>query len=138
MKKIKLSTIIIVTSILAITTIQSCKKYEEGPRFSLRSKTERVSNIWSVENYKVAGSDLTSLVSGYTETFTNNGTYSYSWLIANGAGTWAFQNDNAEIKLSGNDDQSSRTLYILKLEEKSFWYYYMVGDDKHELHLTSK
>jgi len=138
MKNKKISALLLVLTILAIPAIQSCKKYEEGPRFSLRTKTERVSNIWSVENYKINDADFTSLVTGYTETFSNNGAYSYEWLFTKGAGTWSFQNEKAEIKLIGNDEQSSRTLVILKLEEKSFWYYYMVGSDKHELHLNSK
>jgi len=103
---------------------------------SLRSRAERVANVWKVENYKINGSDYTSLVSSYTETFSKSGGYSYSWGILSGSGNWTFQNSDKEIKLSGNDGQSSRTLFIQKLEEKSFWYYYMDGNDKYELHLV--
>jgi hypothetical protein len=47
-----------------------------------------------------------------------------------------FQNNDEEIKISDSNNQTLRTLKLLKLEEKAFWYYYMEGDDKHELHLV--
>jgi len=133
--KMKISILLILLGFAMIYTFQSCKKYPDGPLISFRSRTERVSNTWKVENYKVNGNDFTSLVSSYTETFSKNGAYSYSWGILNGSGIWSFQNHDNEIKLSGSDSQSSRTLFILKLEEKSFWYYYMDGSDKHESHM---
>jgi hypothetical protein len=115
--------------------LNSCKKYEEGPSISLRSKTERVANTWKIENYKINGTDFTSLVSEYTETFTKSGTYSYSWGLASGWGNWSFQNDKTEIKLNGSEAHTSRTLFIKKLEEKSFWYTFVDDNDTYEVHL---
>ncbi len=135
--KIKTSILLILTAVLIVPVVQSCKKYKDETVFSLRSRSERVANTWKVENYKINGDDYTSLVSSYIETYSKNGLYSYSWGILNGSGNWTFQNNDKEIKLNGSDDQSSRTLTILKLEEKAFWYYYMNGNDKHELHLIS-
>ena len=128
---------IIVFAVLLFPIIESCKKYDDGPTISLRSRSERISNTWVVENYKINGTDFTSLVSNYTETFSKNKDYSYSWAVLNGSGTWTLQNSDEEIKLNGSDAQSSRTLFILKLEETAFWYYYMNGTDKHELHFVS-
>lgn len=121
-----------------LTITQSCSKYEDGGLISLRSKTDRLSNQWKVENYKVNDTDYTSLVSSYVETFSKNGSYSYSWTLLNGEGTWAFQNKDMEVKLTGGSAQTSRTLYLLKLEEKELWYYYMDGNDKHEYHMVSQ
>jgi hypothetical protein len=121
-----------------LTIVQSCQKYEDGPMISLTSRTSRISNQWKIDNYKVNGTDYTSLVSSYTETFSKSGAYSYSWTLLNGEGTWAFQNNDKEVKLTGNGDQTSRTLFILKLEEKELWYYWMDGNDKHEYHLISQ
>lgn len=134
----KLSVLFIVLAGLMIPTIQSCKKYPEGPAISLRSRAERVANTWKVDNYKKNGTDYTSLVSDYSETFTKTGDYSYIWSSFSGTGTWAFQNNDAEIRLTGVSSQSSQTLYILKLEEKQFWYYYMDGNDKKEFHMIQK
>ena len=118
--------------------ITSCKKYPDGPEFSLRTRKERLANTWKVDNYKVNGTDFTSLLANYTETFTKTGGYNYSWSLFNGSGTWSFQNKDKEVMLSGSDNQASRTLILLKLEEKSLWYYYMEGNDKHEFHLNEK
>jgi hypothetical protein len=118
--------------------IQSCKKYADGPLISLNSKTERVANTWKVDNYKINGNDYTSLVSGYTETYTKDGNYYYTFGSLSGTGTWAFQNNNEEVRITGIDHQSSETLYIQKLEEKQFWYYYMDGNDKKEFHMIQE
>lgn len=118
------------------TTFSGCQKYSEGPMLSLRSRTERVANTWKVDNYKVNGSDYTSLMGGYTETYSKDGNFSYAWGNLSGTGKWAFQNKDAEIKISGINNTSSQTLFILKLEEKQFWYYYMDGNDRKEFHLV--
>jgi hypothetical protein len=118
--------------------IQGCNKYSEGPILSVLSRTERLANIWKVENYKIDGTDYTSIVTNYTEVFSKSGAYSYDWGILGGSGTWAFQNNDMEVKLTGDDNQTSRTLYILKLEEKALWYYYTDNDKRHEFHLSQK
>ncbi len=120
-----------------IISLPSCQKYENGPTISLRSRSERLANVWKVENYKVNGNDLTSLVTNYTETFSKTGSYTYEWGLLNNNGTWNFQNNDKEIKLNGNDNQTSRILTILKLEENTLWYYYMDSNDRHDLHLVS-
>ena len=135
-KKATLGTWIIGVSVMLVFLFQSCQKYEDGPLISIRSRGERISNTWKVDNLKINGSDYTSIVTNYTETFTKSGTYTYDWSLLNGSGTWKFQNNDEEVILNGNDDHSSRTLIILKLEEKQFWYYTMVGNDKYEYHLV--
>jgi len=131
----KLGLALMVTGTLALSALQSCKKYPDGPMISLHSRTERVVNTWKVDNYKLNDVDYTSAMSGYTETFTKSGAYSFSWGALSGTGIWGFQNNDNEILVSGVSGQSSRTLVILKLEEKQFWYYFMDGTDRHELHL---
>jgi hypothetical protein len=135
--KFKISIGLITVLFLMGSVNQSCKKYEEGPAFSLLTRKARVANTWKVENYKINGDDYTSLVSSYTETFTKGGAYNYSWGILDGSGTWTFQNNDKEIKLNGSNSQASRTLFILKLEDKAFWYYYMESNDRKEFHMIS-
>jgi hypothetical protein len=121
---------------ICMVTIQSCKKYEDGPMISLLSRTARVANTWKVDNYKVNDTDFTSLFAGYTETYTKDGIFSYEWGVFGGTGKWEFQNKYKEIKISGIDTQPSQILFILKLESKQFWYYYMDGNDKKEFHMV--
>jgi len=137
MKKINLIALIICATAMLVGT-QSCKKYSDGPLVSLRSKTARVSNTWKVDNYKVNDNDLTSLVADYTETYTKDGNYYYTFGSLSGTGSWAFQNNEEEIKINGINNQASQTLYILKLQEKHFWYYYMDGNDKKEFHMIQE
>ena len=135
-RTIKIATLGIV--FLAVATLTNCQKYQDGPLISLRSKTERVSNTWKVDNYKKNGNDLTSIMTGYNETFSSDGSYSYTQNGADGTGKWVFQNNTSEVRINGITSQSSVTLVILKLEEKQFWYYYMDGSDKKEFHMVEK
>lgn len=120
--------------------LSRCKKYEEGPAISFRSKTARVANTWKVESYTVNGVDLTSTLNNinYTETYDKDGNYSYSSTLGSGSGKWEFQSSKEQIKRSGVSGQSSETLIILKLKQKEFWYYYMDGNDKNEIHLAEQ
>jgi hypothetical protein len=136
--KNKLSGLTILFAMLTMITIQSCSKYPEGPAVSFRSRDARVANTWKVDNFKDDGTDYTSLVTDYSETFSKDGNYSYSWGSMAGTGKWAFQNDDMEIKVSGISSASSETLFILKLEEKSFWYYYMDGTHRKEFHMIPR
>jgi len=129
---------IIIVMAMILPVMQSCQKYKDGPMISFNSRTERVANTWKVDNYKLNGSDYTSLVTNYTETYTKGGGYSYVWGILSGSGTWKFQNNDAEILITGTDNQSTVTLFIQKLEEKQFWYYYMDGSDKKEFHMIQQ
>lgn len=125
-------------ALLVVPALEGCKKYDDGPTFSFRSRAERVANNWKVDNYKVNDNDYTSLVTDYKESYTKEGGYSYTWGSLSGTGTWSFQNKDKEIRLVGATNQDDHTLYILKLEEKAFWYYYMDGNDKHEFHLVAE
>ncbi len=128
---------IILVIILVSATLVGCKKYEDGPGFSLRSKEGRVANTWKVESFTINSIDNTSLLKNenYMETYDKDGNYSFSTNTASGFGKWEFQSDKEEIKRTGVSGQSSQTIIILRLTENEFWYYYMDGNDRYELHL---
>ncbi|HKC68351.1 MAG TPA: hypothetical protein VKG26_08980 [Bacteroidia bacterium] len=113
----------------------ACQKYPDGPQISFRSKTERVTNTWKVDKYIENGNDFTSQTIGYTETYTKDGNYSYLDNNHSGTGIWNFQSGNKEIQLIGTSHLQTRVLYILRLEEKEFWYYYIDGSDHKEFHM---
>ncbi len=52
--------------ILVVITVFSCKKYPDGPTFSLRSPSQRIIGAWKLNSYLVSGNDSTSKFSGYT------------------------------------------------------------------------
>lgn len=125
--------------------ISSCKKYEEGPMISLRSKTERVANTWKVDIYYKNGADETTDFKNkkinYIETFTEDGVWSYSYTDEGGdykadAGKWEFDKNSKKEEIDRNAGSSTwEELHILKLKEKEFWFWYMDSGDKKEFHL---
>jgi len=130
-------------SILTLTLFTGCKKkYDDGPLVSLRSRAERVANVWQVATVLKNGSDVTGNYENYEETYEKEGTFSYTYnfggVAFSGSGKWMFQNNDEEIKRYDVSAQDDRILYILKLEEKEFWYYYYDGTDKFEVRLKSK
>lgn len=132
--KNKIAVLVVIFAGLII--IPGCRKYPDGSLFSVHTRTERVANTWRVDNYKINGNDYTSLVSNYSETYTKAGDFFNRSVGVSGTGKWAFQNHDNEIRITGINHLSSKTLYILKLEEKQFWYYYMDGNDKNEFHMV--
>lgn len=138
MKKFKLSTLFVIFTLTVSTSFYACKKYENGPGLSLRSRSERVAGTWGVENLKKNGNDITSLYQDYKETYTKSGDYTYNWGGISGSGNWAFQKEDEEIKLTGTLNQADHTLVIQKLKEDQFWYYYMDGTDKYEFHMVPR
>ena len=124
--------------LIASASLSSCKKYDEGPAFSLRSRTARVENTWKVASYTINGVDFTSTLTSvnYTEAYDKEGNYSYNSSVGTGSGKWEFQSNDEQIKRSGVSGQSTLSLFILKLKEREFWYYYLDGNDRHEIHLV--
>ena len=122
---------------LVLFTFSSCKKYPNGPSISLRSRAERVANNWKMEKVTINGTDFTSAYTGinYSETYDKSGNYSYSSSTGSGSGKWEFQNSDKEIKRSGVKSQSTVTMIILRLKEKSFWYSFTDSGDNYEFHL---
>ena len=138
MKNTKSLFAIVVLAVLMLVGAQSCSQYPDNNGITLVSKVDRVSKTWIVDNYKINGVDYTTLVTAYTETYTKQGAFSFQWAILGGSGTWEFQNKDAEIRITGDSNLTSRTIFILKLEDAEFWYYYMDGADKKEFHFVRK
>lgn len=135
MKNLYISTIIS-SLILSFT---SCKKYEEGPTLSFRSKKERVANTWIISKAIEDGEDVTDDFEAYTVSFTEDGatTLVAQYTIFGGTytfntkGTWVFENDNEFLYINYDNDDADNTYKILKLKEKELW----VKDEAENLEL---
>lgn len=139
---------IVPVSFMAITIamISGCKKYEEGPALSLRSRTARVENVWKVEKYIKNGTDETAEFNikkrDYSETFTKDGMWSHAYIDEDNdakadVGTWSFDKDDTEIDRNAGGS-TWEELYILRLKSKEFWFWYMDSGDKKEFHMVPK
>ncbi len=58
MKKIKF----ILSGIIAVIILSSCRKYEEGPLISFRSSARRIVGTWKITHYYVNGTDSIDLI----------------------------------------------------------------------------
>lgn len=112
-----------------IMTISSCKKYEDGPLISLRSKTERIANTWQIEKAIEDGEDITDQYDQYELQLFSDGdarlvaiytladfTFEYET-----NGTWDFSDDKEELELDMENDDADKTYQILRLKEKELW-----------------
>lgn len=120
--------------------IGACKKYDEGPYVSLRTKKERVTNEWKVEEATGDdGSDNTSNYDGQIWEFTDDNDYRFradssssSW-----EGKWNFENDKEELNISGGVFVPHKGEYeILRLKEEELWL--ERDSDNEEIHLAPK
>lgn len=119
--------ILLILLSVSITGLNSCKKYPDGPDFSLRTKKARLTGTWELDKALVNNVDQTTLFllynPGYTvdikkdETYTattNNGT------IDNGK--WEFTNSKEHVKTTSTTTPGTVTDHkILKLENKALW-----------------
>lgn len=153
--KTRISIYFFIVTIVFSVTFFSCKKYPDGPSFSLRTKTERLSNTWKIESYKFNGADSTAfvknyLLNNYILDIKKNGNYSinYNLIIVflsfpmNETGKWVFSGDKKNViftKESGNTTAavgSNSSWEILRLKEKELWAKYFQNNDVTEVHLN--
>lgn len=151
----RISSYFFILAVIFSVTFFSCKKYPEGPSFSLRTKTERLSNSWKIQQYKFNGADSTTfvknnLLNNYKLIISKNGDYSISYNFVLGiisipfteAGNWVFSTDKKNVifnKESGNTTASvgsNSTWEILKLKETELWARYTQDNDVTEVHLN--
>ncbi|MEO8069124.1 MAG: DUF5004 domain-containing protein [Flavobacteriales bacterium] len=130
------STTRIVLALVLGTTIAGCKKYEDGPAFSLRSREERVANTWRIDRAMSGSDDVTSAFSQYelrltkdhdaslTATYTLFGT-DFSFTTS---GTWSFENKDEDLRLDLEDSDADETYQILRLKETELWLREKGGD----------
>lgn len=132
---------IIALSLIAMFIV-GCKKYEEGPMFSFRSKEERLANTWKVQQWFENGVDSTNdfnnIFNGYVMTINKGNTYTLTYkafgLISySEAGSWYFNTDKTSVTFKHNNNTS--TWKILKLMEKELWGEYTDSNKTYEIHL---
>lgn len=124
-------------------TLSSCK-YEDGPAISLRSKKERVANVWVIEKAYEDGNDVTSDYDQYELNLDKDGNASLTADYEIGGstfsfttkGNWIFENNKNDIRFDFDDDDADDIYEILRLKENEFWIKEKSGSE--ELHLKSK
>ena len=102
-------------AVIISLAITSCGKYEDGPGFSLLTKTARMTNKWELKS-----------VNGQTNTggevvwdLKKGGDVSFSFDGATVTGSWEFSSDKEDLILEADGDAS--TWKIRRLTNKELW-----------------
>ncbi|MBK7763782.1 MAG: hypothetical protein IPI46_10500 [Bacteroidetes bacterium] len=137
---------VLIFGLVVMVSISSCRKYEEGPNISLRTKKARVTNNWKYESAQVDGIEV-SLNPYYAKQkhyFYRDGKYIQTIIdpvtleARNLQGTWVLYDHDKKIAIttknfSGNID-STTNYSILKLFEKQMWL--RTTDNSREFHFA--
>jgi hypothetical protein len=119
-----MKTIIKTLTILLIigATFNACKKYEDGPMISLRTKKARISGDWKIQNATFNNVDITPLMPpNYTFDIEKDGKYKLTTDTIE-TGTWKFGEDKDDVYFDQDGPGAVETAYhILKLKNKDLW-----------------
>lgn len=131
--------------------IGACKKYPEGPSFTLRSKKERLANNWAIDKYFINDIEASSYKENYLNevqiAFGKGGNYSIKGYKKDSAGViisdikiyngiWNFADDNKSFEMLSDTLFAVPEKYtILKLKEKEVRYYKELNGIKYTYYL---
>ena len=116
------NTLLLAAAAVTVLNFQSCGKYEDGPAFSLRSKTSRLVGEWEI--VKIYGQNVPS---GYNFSmeFESDGdlTYSYSYSYYgynynysfNGEWEWEDNKETIDIQINSAYGSTSTEFEVLRL-----------------------
>jgi hypothetical protein len=135
---------ILLPMLVILVSITACKKYEEGPAVSLRSKKERVENKWKIAQALDNGKDVTNDYNQYDLDLTSGGAATLTAKYAIGAGTfeyttegnWSFVSDKENISFDFDNNDADGVYKILMLKEKEMWLRDVDGSP--ELHFVER
>ena len=105
----------------AVLFLVSCGKYEDGPGFSLRSKSSRIAGSWTVEKYTSDGVDYTFLTTGLNWEFTKEGSYIVTDAAFTETGKWELTSNDRDLTLTSADG-SIQSFKILRLTNAELWF----------------
>ncbi len=145
-----------VFALILMLAFASCRKYDDGPTVSFRSKEARVENVWKVESISRNDLDESDLYQSITWNFqdaNSEGVGQLEWtyrLEGDSAdvvfpATWELATLDEQIKLTYldivdpiNSVIETRLLYldIRRLAEDEFWFEYKLDGDSYFVRLV--
>ena len=105
----------------ALMTSTSCKKYEEGPLISLKTKSARLTRSWKLDKAEQNGVDVTNAFPELKQTFNDDGTYLGSNNGVPFTGTWEFDGDKENILIKYTGASDTESWKIIRLKSKELW-----------------
>lgn len=126
--------------LLLVLIIAGCKKYDEGPAFTLKSKKERLANKWRIERYYMNGEDKTAQLDSMYMSFEFTRDGKYQEIMAHHTmsyvddGKWEFIFKQEAVEIYRSND--TIIWHITKLKEDELWTVYTPSSSfRFEYHL---
>lgn len=118
------------TAIILLGTITGCKKYEEGPLLSLKSKDARATNVWQAKYVFQDGIDYTVYFEDWSLDMREDGRIVITDKdeldsTVTQEGFWDLTNDKEELRLLFSVprvDPDRKFYSITRLTSKEFWF----------------
>lgn len=131
-----------------VVILSACKKYEDGPFISFRSRKERVANTWVYKDVFRNDTNITAEIQNSNNildnpyyTFTKDGGLTIGFVntpaIGTIPGTWEFTDKDEKMKLTIPILSQEINWKILRLKEEELWVATepdSIGKDKYEYH----
>jgi hypothetical protein len=90
--RVILTVVVISLFLSSICIFNGCQKFQDGPKISFRSETERIANTWKFQKFIVNGKDSTASVSKWSMVLTKDHHVSIYSADTFG-GTWELKRD---------------------------------------------
>lgn len=119
--------------------LSSCNKYEEGPKFSLRTKKARLVGEWILDKALLNGEDKTDNFStDFSFTFNDDETYEHVSSGITETGEWYFNDDKTAFFVKPTNSTVPEKYYILRLTDVEIIIEKEVGDDVTTFYMDSR
>lgn len=110
----------------ALFILPACKKYEDGPGISFRTKKGRLVGEWQLDEIEIDGADYTSDINTWDLDFDKEGDFSMTFQAIGFEsdsydGEWDFSNDKEELEIK-YDDGDKIEADIKRLTNKELWF----------------
>lgn len=110
------------TFLILIGLFFSCKKYEEGPSFSLRSKKSRLVAIWQIKEVQIPeiNFNATTFFSNLKIVFSHPNSVRWEGQGTTFSGEWKLSDEKTAVEITWNYGMTkySESWYIYRLKEK--------------------
>ena len=116
--------------------LSSCTKLEDGPFFSIYSKTKRIKRSWKIESvYNIKNNEYHYKdYDGWSLTFEGSSKYTkvvvYDGKSETEKGVWKFEGDILYMIYYPNEYTIEKQYRLLRLTRKELW----IKDDVEEIH----
>lgn len=118
MFKFKVLTSILVL-FLAVSSLNSCKKYPDGPGLSLLTRKARMQGKWDLQQTEHADGTTTNDPYKYVLELKKGGTLTYTMGNISSDGQWAFSSDKSHVTFTGAG--ATGTFLIRRLKNRQLW-----------------